>query len=271
VAVAVGEEAIALGQAQGDAWCVAAGLNGLARVAHHAGDLTRAVALYEQSLILAEQMGDHHGAAASLRCLGQIATVRGETTVAAVRNAAAAQRYLQIKDLANLPHCLESLAGALLGCGYPALAGQLLGAAAALRDETGVPIDEHDRVAYEQVERAIRDALGDQGFTASRQSGRTGALTEIVAAAVDTAHKVARPRRRPRVALIDAETGLTRRELEVIGLLAEGQTDREIAAALSISHDTARKHVTNILSKLNVNTRTAAVTVALRRGLLGSG
>ncbi len=271
VAIAAGEEAITLAQAQGDTWCVAASLNGLARVAHHSGDLEQAVALYEQSLTLAELIGDHHGAAASLRCLGQIAMAHGEATEAAARNAAAAQRYLQIKDLANLPHCLESLAGALLGCGYPLLAGQLLGAAGVLRDETGVPIDGHDRIAYEQFRAAIRDALGDSVLAAAQQAGRTAVLGDLVASAVATARTVARPRRRPRVSRVDAETGLTRRELDILGLLADGKTDREIAAALSISHDTARKHVSNILGKLQVNTRAAAVTVALRRKLLHPG
>ena len=151
VAVATGEDAIALAEAEGETWCVAAGLHGLARVAHHSGDLVQAITLYEQSLGLAEQIGDHHGAAASLRCLGQIAMAQGETTEAATRSAAAAQRYLLIKDLANLPHCLESLAAALLGCGFPLLAGHLLGAARSLRNETGVAIDDHDRVAYEQI------------------------------------------------------------------------------------------------------------------------
>lgn len=267
VAIAAGEEAIACAQAQGDTWCVAASLNGLARVAHHSGDLVQAVALYEQSLTLAELIGDHHGAAASLRCLGQIAMAHGETMEAATRNAAAAQRYLQIKDLANLPHCLESLAGALLGCGYPLLAGQLLGAAAGLRSQTGVPIDDHDRIAYDQITAAIRDALGDFGFTSAQQAGKQAALSEIVSAAVNTAQAEALPRRSRRVSRGDAETGLTHRELDVISLLAEGKTDREIAAALSISHDTARKHVSNILGKLQVNTRAAAVTVALRREL----
>jgi predicted ATPase/DNA-binding CsgD family transcriptional regulator len=271
VAVATGEETIALAQDQGDTWCVAAGLNGLARVAQHSGDLEQAVTLYTQSLALAEEIGDHHGAAASLRCLGQIAMVRGETTEAATRNAAAAQRYLQIKDLANLPHCLEPLAGALLGCGYPLLAGQLLGAAGGLREQTGVPIDDHDRTAYEQVTAAVRDALGDSGLDAARRAGKTAVLGEIVAAAAETAQTVAQSKRRPRISRADAETGLTRRELDIIGLLAEGKTDREIAEALSISHDTARKHVSNILGKLQVNTRAAAVTVALRRKLLEPG
>nr|BFE58532.1 hypothetical protein GCM10020063_030580 [Dactylosporangium thailandense] len=61
---------------------------------------------------------------------------------------------------------------------------------------------------------------------------------------------------------------LTDRELEVLRLMAGGRTNRQIAEALSIAVKTAGVHVTNILSKLGVNSRTDAATVARRRGLL---
>ena len=62
--------------------------------------------------------------------------------------------------------------------------------------------------------------------------------------------------------------GLTGREQEVLRLLAEGRSDREIADALFISHSTARRHVTNILGKLSVNSRTAAAALAIRDHLV---
>jgi DNA-binding NarL/FixJ family response regulator len=65
-----------------------------------------------------------------------------------------------------------------------------------------------------------------------------------------------------------AATGLTPREVEVLGLLAEGLSDREIAARLSISDRTAGNHVLHILQKLNVDSRTAAAVLAVRSGLV---
>jgi DNA-binding NarL/FixJ family response regulator len=54
----------------------------------------------------------------------------------------------------------------------------------------------------------------------------------------------------------------------VLRLLAEGRTNREIAESLSISPGTVSVHVTNVLAKLGVETRTAATALALRRGLV---
>jgi NarL family two-component system response regulator LiaR len=61
---------------------------------------------------------------------------------------------------------------------------------------------------------------------------------------------------------------LTVRELEVLRLIAEGRSNRDIADQLFISHRTAMQHVANILGKLNVNSRTAAAAYAHRHGLI---
>jgi DNA-binding CsgD family transcriptional regulator len=63
--------------------------------------------------------------------------------------------------------------------------------------------------------------------------------------------------------------GLTGRELEVLRLVAAGQSNREIAAALVISPKTASVHVSNILAKLGAATRTEAAVKAHERGLIG--
>jgi NarL family two-component system response regulator LiaR len=61
---------------------------------------------------------------------------------------------------------------------------------------------------------------------------------------------------------------LTKRELEVLQLVAVGQCDREIADRLGISEATVRTHVSNILAKLNLGSRTQAALYALREGLV---
>jgi len=65
-----------------------------------------------------------------------------------------------------------------------------------------------------------------------------------------------------------ADEPISPRELEVLSLMAAGKRNKEIAGELSIAEDTVKMHVRNILSKLQVNDRTEAVTSALRRGII---
>ncbi len=61
---------------------------------------------------------------------------------------------------------------------------------------------------------------------------------------------------------------LTRREQEVMRHVADGRSDREIAAELVLSEHTVHRHVANILAKLGCRSRSAAVAEALRKNLL---
>jgi DNA-binding NarL/FixJ family response regulator len=62
--------------------------------------------------------------------------------------------------------------------------------------------------------------------------------------------------------------GLTRRELEILALLARGLSQREIAAELTISSSTVARHIEHVLAKLDVHSRAQAVAAAYRLGLL---
>ena len=65
--------------------------------------------------------------------------------------------------------------------------------------------------------------------------------------------------------------GLSKRELEVLGLIAQGRTNREIGDRLFISQKTVSVHVSNILAKLGVSGRVEAAAVAIRLGLEAGG
>jgi DNA-binding CsgD family transcriptional regulator len=72
------------------------------------------------------------------------------------------------------------------------------------------------------------------------------------------------------VAAVRSDTfGLSRREHEVLALIAEGRTNREIGERLFISQKTVGVHVGNILAKLRVSGRVEAAAVAIRLGLTG--
>jgi DNA-binding CsgD family transcriptional regulator len=61
---------------------------------------------------------------------------------------------------------------------------------------------------------------------------------------------------------------LTPREIEVLGMLAEGLGNKAIAWRLDISEHTVKFHVGSILAKLNASSRTEAVTLGIRQGLI---
>jgi DNA-binding NarL/FixJ family response regulator len=65
-----------------------------------------------------------------------------------------------------------------------------------------------------------------------------------------------------------ADDRLTAREIEVLGLIAGGNANKEIAARLTITEETAKGYVKNILTKLGANDRTHAVTIGLKRGII---
>ena len=65
------------------------------------------------------------------------------------------------------------------------------------------------------------------------------------------------------------QSSLTSRELEVLALVADGATNRAVAARLQVSEATVKTHLLSVYAKLGVGDRAAAVAVGFRRGLLG--
>lgn len=111
-------------------------------------------------------------------------------------------------------------------------------------------------------------AAGDRNAARTHAQAAAGAAAQMRALPLQKAiaATVTRARLAPSAAAADAV--LTDREREVLALVAEGLTNREIGNRLFISDKTASVHLSNVMTKLNVASRTEAVTVAHRRGLL---
>jgi len=110
----------------------------------------------------------------------------------------------------------------------------------------------------ELVGRALR-ALGDEESAAPELAAAAAAFTELGAVA-DARRSVGAPPRVP--------GGLTEREVEVLRLVATGKSNPEIAATLVLSEKTVARHLSNIFTKLDVPTRTAAAAYAFEHRLL---
>lgn len=228
------------------------------------GDRETAERWLEEALARFRRGGHRYGAAVTLGDLAVVALRRGEHARAALLR----REWLnQSWDTQGLRFCLERLAEVALACGEMARAARLFGAAEAHRTRLGVALVPRQMAAHERSVAEVRSALGEAVFAAAWAGGRRLSTDEARAEAFRVIDAIARATERgtpPRV----ADHGLTPRELDVLRLVADGNSDREIAAALFIGPGTVRTHLANAFGKLDVGSRTAAVAVARRRGIL---
>jgi ATP/maltotriose-dependent transcriptional regulator MalT len=151
---------------------------------------------------------------------------------------------------------------------------------------------------HEEARRRFEDAVdlfdvGGAPYEAARSRlelgsaltalGRVDAAAREARAALTILEKIGAARERDRAAGLlrhleaaapertgdeAAAAGLTRRELEILRLVAQGLSDKEAAAGLGLSEHTIHRHISNVLNKLDVPSRAAAVAQAAQRGLL---
>ncbi|MDQ3656027.1 MAG: LuxR C-terminal-related transcriptional regulator [Chloroflexota bacterium] len=171
------------------------------------------------------------------------------------------------------PHRLPSLlAGRLLTIAdlavrrnAPADAARLLVASLGLCQRIGVTVDQQSREELKRVGMMACAALGTDRLDQEVAAGRALSMPDILGLAL------AVTRLRSAGEVPDSETGndlLTPRERDVLALLAEGKSNPDIAGALFISQRTVTTHLSRLYAKLDVSTRSEAIAVATRRGLV---
>jgi DNA-binding CsgD family transcriptional regulator len=195
--------------------------------------------------------GDIEGATTALAELVSIATVVG---TAPLRGAARfAEGYVS------------------RGVGHADKARQHLEDAVDLFLESGAPFE----VARARIELARVLATLDRVDAAAEEAQRAIDLLQELKAELEIARARAildslktTASDRPSLGRTERSVGLTKREIEVLRLVAEGLNNQTIAERLFVSDHTVHRHLANILSKLSVSSRAAAVAQAARRGLL---
>jgi DNA-binding NarL/FixJ family response regulator len=158
----------------------------------------------------------------------------------------------------------------------PRRAAALFGAIAALRAALNAPMWPAERVEYERHLAGMRAALGEAALQAALDEGRAMSLGEVIAEALaitseapSTQPDSGAPARASQSAsaALDRLSTLTRRERQVLTLVAQGASNRAIADVLVIAERTAEIHLSNILGKLGVTSRTQAAACAVAQGL----
>ncbi|HET8547814.1 MAG TPA: response regulator transcription factor [Bryobacteraceae bacterium] len=132
--------------------------------------------------------------------------------------------------------------------------------------------EESDRSREDPPLLVLLDVADHFHVAQALRAGARGAIPRRVdgpqlAAAVRAVHHgwLVNP---PEPAAVAAVEPLTARELEVLSMLADGLSNKEIASKLGISDHTVKFHVNSILGKLGAGSRTEAVTIGLRSGLI---
>ncbi|MEO8289326.1 MAG: tetratricopeptide repeat protein [Chloroflexota bacterium] len=266
-------ESLALFREVGDIGGTAASLRVLSRQALAEGKQDTAWELSNESLTLFRGLGDRPGTASELIQLGQIALARHEHTRAGAlfRESLTVARALGEKRL--VAQAIRGLASIAAASEHWERAALLSGVADSTEQEGNSHGRAHSGVAdHDKPARAFR---GEQA--ASYQKGRTLPMAEAISVALHDDPNVSSWRGGPDGHLLHAHGNqlattasadeLTKREVEVLSMIAEGLTDAQVADRLILSTRTVQAHVRSIYSKLGITTRSAATRYAIQRGL----
>ncbi|MBA2469865.1 MAG: response regulator transcription factor [Chloroflexia bacterium] len=233
------------------------------------GDLAAAAAHLNPALQTARATGDRQ---VELRSLVELANLAVAGSDVGTASAWMTQVFEDLR-LSDSPGeaalCLDVLARIALQSGQSGQAARFLGAADGIFDRLNTPrLWKHDVDAYRETAAALRGALGIGEFERLTGDGRALTVDEAVAEArafVQVAASTA-----PGPASPEPPPGhpLSIREVEVLTLMADGLSNAEIADRLFLSPRTVTSHVTSILGKLDLTSRTAAVAFAIRQGIV---
>jgi non-specific serine/threonine protein kinase len=240
-------------------------LNALGVIAYERGEMARASEFFAEALGQYRQRDYAYGKGRALTNLAKIARDQGDfARAAALYRESLALRWAQ-GEKPHLAGCLRGIASVAAAARQYTRAARLYGAAEAMQEAIGAAAPRHHSHSELAVAR-VRSGLGEAAFAVEWAAGRALPLPEAVAEALEvTPEAVAAVAGKPAAA---ARHGLTPREIEVLGLVREGCSNREIGARLYISERTARTHVQNILDKLDLSTRAAAAAYAVEHRLL---
>jgi DNA-binding CsgD family transcriptional regulator len=251
-------------------WARAVVLHNLGVAHRQLHDPAQAKAVHESTLVLLRDMGSPPSWTASVLVeLGNDLRELGDPLRAVELAAEAFPLVWDVGDRWGVAAAMESLAITAATLGSYVAATQLIAAAARIRADLGAPLPFGDQAGVARALAECQAALGSHTMQIVTRAGSQSSPPDVVAATITEISS----RRAIQFQTIEPASpathhGLTPREHEVLVLIAEGHSNPAIAEALFISHKTVRNHVTNILTKLDVDSRTAAATYALRHGLI---
>ena len=261
------EECLALAQTLGAVRNVALATYGLGSVAEAKGEILRASDLFSEALTGFEACDDHRSIAWTVSRIGVMAVSEGQAEQAAAAFERALPLFHMLRDWMSAIQIITHVVRLALAAGRASDAVRLLAAADAFHVLKGIRPTAYENAGRNSLLEQARSNLSEEDYAAAYAFGHSFSIEEAIAHALALMQDgtVWNVSPMPESAL-DA-VGLTPREREVLRLLTEGLTDREIGEALFISTRTVNYHVTNLLTKLDLDSRTAAAAFAVRHGI----
>jgi predicted ATPase/DNA-binding SARP family transcriptional activator/DNA-binding CsgD family transcriptional regulator/Flp pilus assembly protein TadD len=257
-------EALKLSRASGNVRRTATSLGNLGITMLVHGDTEQATKLLDESRALFRDIGDSTNFAIGLMHSALAALIRGEFGRVQLLGEESLQLLQKAENRQHIADCLEVMAGAAGAQNRPQRAARLWGAAETLREEIGVPLQPEDRKVLDPYLATAHSSLDEIVWQTTLAEGRAMTLEQAIAYSLSPEYPVSPP---PITHRSDRDTVvLTPREEEVAALVAQGLTNRQIASELSISEHTVATHITKILKRLGLNSRSRlSAWVAERR------
>jgi non-specific serine/threonine protein kinase len=260
------EPALKIARAESDLLLFTSVLNRLCSAATMTGDYDRATSWLEESLSVSHSVGDPIGLVDAYDTHTFLLQRRGDIQAAAALGREFLHASAALGSEPYLVFALQRVIRFAVDLERHEQAARLLGASGRLERQSGVAAFHMDPEEYQRDLQAVRDAMTTEAFAAAWNAGAAMSAEQAVAEADqviadwgETAVSNAGTSR--------SQFGLTARELEVLKLVAAGRSNREIAEALFISVPTVKVHVRSIMTKLDLDSRTAAAAFAIRNNL----
>jgi predicted ATPase/DNA-binding CsgD family transcriptional regulator len=253
-------------QAMAD-WAAWALLN-LGTVAYWQGDKDRATALGTEALAIFRRQEVGNGVALALCDLALVASTSSDRDRAVALFVESLEAWQKVGTKEGLVDWLARVATLAMTNQRTEQGIRLLGAVERTAETIGYRIEPPELVRQQHALDAARSMVGDTAFAAAWEDGQRLTVDDAIAGASEFLTALREPAAVDARPLKSVPYGLTPRELDVLRHLIDGRSDRQIGLALCISHRTVMSHVEHILTKLDVDSRTAAATQAVRLGLV---